>query len=363
MWYALFARSPARLFALAAAAFMLAPTAAQAQPYDCFYYDTGGIFYNIYSECQEAGSGTSAVGANLAGIGEAFVQQQLNVGAGIAGFASPTGRLRHTEHDGLKDKATGTRTSGFDIDEGSIFANVSYDLPGTYFGGKVRINGLVGYNRLSQDFDTPGAKTDIDAFIYGGSYLWSRGSFYSMALILGVTGDADARAAGAESTGGAGGGDYGYDISGYFTNSVIGYTFDWPGNGLRFDLRGGLGHYDLNSANISSRSKATLDALGTALQDDSLKNASIMIAGHTDASGRAEYNQTLSERRAEAVRGYLSDKFDVTTNTLTVVGYGAERLKDPHAPRAGINRRVQIVNLTDSKTASASRPISEPGQE
>lgn len=247
MWYALFARSPARLFALAAAAFMLAPTAAQAQPYDCFYYDTGGIFYNIYSECQEAGSGTSAVGANLAGIGEAFVQQQLNVGAGIAGFASPTGRLRHTEHDGLKDKATGTRTSGFDIDEGSIFANVSYDLPGTYFGGKVRINGLVGYNRLSQDFDTPGAKTDIDAFIYGGSYLWSRGSFYSMTLILGVTGDADARAAGAESTGGAGGGDYGYDISGYFTNSVIGYTFDWPGNGLRFDLRGGLGHYDVDT--------------------------------------------------------------------------------------------------------------------
>lgn len=122
-------------------------------------------------------------------------------------------------------------------------------------------------------------------------------------------------------------------------------------------------YFDLNSANISSRSKATLDALGTALQDDSLKNASIMIAGHTDASGRAEYNQTLSERRAEAVRGYLSDKFDVTTNTLTVVGYGAERLKDPHAPRAGINRRVQIVNLTDSKTASASRPISEPGQE
>lgn len=122
-------------------------------------------------------------------------------------------------------------------------------------------------------------------------------------------------------------------------------------------------YFDLNSARISNRSKATLDALGTALQDDSLKHASIMIAGHTDATGRAEYNQTLSERRADAVRKYLGDKFDVTTNTLTVVGYGAERLKDPHAPAAGINRRVQIVNLTDNKTASASKPLSDPGQE
>lgn len=122
-------------------------------------------------------------------------------------------------------------------------------------------------------------------------------------------------------------------------------------------------YFNLNSATISNRSRATLDALGTALQDDSLRNASIMIAGHTDATGRAEYNQTLSERRADAVRKYLSDKFDVTANTLTVVGYGAERLKDPHAPNAGINRRVQIVNLTDNKTASASRPLSEPGEE
>lgn len=111
-------------------------------------------------------------------------------------------------------------------------------------------------------------------------------------------------------------------------------------------------YFDFNSANISSRSKATLDALGTALKDDSLKDSSIMVAGHTDAKGRAEYNLTLSERRAEAVRRYLSDKFDIAEDSLTVVGYGAERLKNATAPYAGENRRVQIVNLTDPKTAS-----------
>jgi outer membrane protein OmpA-like peptidoglycan-associated protein len=120
-------------------------------------------------------------------------------------------------------------------------------------------------------------------------------------------------------------------------------------------------YFDLNSATISNRSKASLDALGTALQDDSLKGASIMVAGHTDATGRAEYNQTLSERRADAVRKYLGDKFDVPESTVTVVGYGAERLKDKASPNASINRRVQIVNLTD-KTASVSKPVSDPGQ-
>lgn len=121
-------------------------------------------------------------------------------------------------------------------------------------------------------------------------------------------------------------------------------------------------YFDFNSAKISNRSKASLDALGTALQDDSLKGASIMVAGHTDAKGRAEYNQSLSERRADEVRKYLVDKFDLAAGNVTVVGYGAESLKDAAAPYASVNRRVQIVNLTD-KTASVSKPLAEPGHE
>jgi outer membrane protein OmpA-like peptidoglycan-associated protein len=119
-------------------------------------------------------------------------------------------------------------------------------------------------------------------------------------------------------------------------------------------------YFDFGSANVSKKSRATLDALGTALKDDSLKGASIMVAGHTDAKGRSEFNQSLSERRAESVRKYLSEKFDLPEADVTVVGYGAERLKDQGSPYASVNRRVQIVNLTDPKTASASKSISEP---
>jgi hypothetical protein len=252
MRYAQIFRTSAGLFALTLASVIGAPGAAQAQS-PCFstYIDTDSfsptygqeLVSNSYSECQESASGVSAVGQNMAAIGEGFVQQQLNVGLGIAGFATPTGRLRHSRHDGLVETTTDTRTDAFETDEASIFGNVTYDLPGTYFGGKVRVNALAGYDRLSQDADTAGFKTDIDAFIYGGSYLWSQGSFYSMSLIIGVTGDAEATTAG----GAAGGGSYDYDVSGYFTNSVMGYTFDWPGNGWRFDTRVGLGHYDVDT--------------------------------------------------------------------------------------------------------------------
>jgi outer membrane protein OmpA-like peptidoglycan-associated protein len=122
-------------------------------------------------------------------------------------------------------------------------------------------------------------------------------------------------------------------------------------------------YFDFNSANVSKQSKATLDALGTALKDESLKGAAIMIAGHTDAKGRDEYNVKLSERRADSVRKYLADNFDVSEGTVTVVGYGAERLKNKAAPYASVNRRVQIVNLTDNKTAAVSQPVSsDPNQ-
>jgi len=239
--------------AVFAASMAMAPEDAQAQSSSPCYYraiDTDSlsptfgqeITYNTYSECHESAGAVSSVGQNVSAIGESFMQLQLNSVAGIGSFATPTGRLRHTEHDGLVDKDTGTRTAGFDINEGSVFGNASYDLPGTYFGGRVRVNVLAGYDRMTQDIDANGGSTDIDAFIYGGSYLWSKGNFYSMSLIIGVTGNADARTAGAL----AGGGKYDYDISGYITNSVYGYTFDLQGP-WKFDVRAGIGHYDIDT--------------------------------------------------------------------------------------------------------------------
>ncbi len=105
-------------------------------------------------------------------------------------------------------------------------------------------------------------------------------------------------------------------------------------------------YFDFDTARVSRRAIATLDILGQALSDPRLAAATFLIAGHTDAKGRPEYNQRLSEERAAAVRKYLIDKFGIGENRLVSRGYGESRLKLPKQPNAVQNRRVQIINWT-----------------
>lgn len=103
--------------------------------------------------------------------------------------------------------------------------------------------------------------------------------------------------------------------------------------------------FELNSAEIAASARPNIEALGKALQSAELKGVSFLLAGHTDASGSAPYNQSLSERRAQRVRTLLIDEFKLTNEQFIAVGYGPERLKNPASPMARENRRVQIVNL------------------
>jgi outer membrane protein OmpA-like peptidoglycan-associated protein len=82
-----------------------------------------------------------------------------------------------------------------------------------------------------------------------------------------------------------------------------------------------------------------------------LKGSIFVVAGHTDAAGGEEYNQSLSERRADAIKKYLTDKFGINGSDLVTVGYGKSKLKDPSQPLAEANRRVQVVNMETKATA------------
>lgn len=110
-------------------------------------------------------------------------------------------------------------------------------------------------------------------------------------------------------------------------------------------------HFDYNSADISKDSMPTVQELGKALSDSSLKGSTFVVAGHTDAVGGEEYNQGLSERRADTIKRYLSAKYGINGSDLVTVGYGKTKPKDPSAPLDPVNRRVQVVNM-DTKTAS-----------
>jgi len=112
-------------------------------------------------------------------------------------------------------------------------------------------------------------------------------------------------------------------------------------------------YFAYDSADITPQAVPILTTLGRALRDAALADDAFLIAGHTDAKGGRDYNQALSQRRAESVRQYLVDNFGIDPTKLVAKGYAFEHLKNARQPRAAENRRVQVVNL--SKDAPEAR--------
>jgi flagellar motor protein MotB len=75
--------------------------------------------------------------------------------------------------------------------------------------------------------------------------------------------------------------------------------------------------------------------------------AKVLIVGHTDAIGDAAYNRQLSERRAELVKQFFVDNFEVEEDRLSTQGFGEERPIASDATREGrrANRRVEVLIL------------------
>jgi outer membrane protein OmpA-like peptidoglycan-associated protein len=101
------------------------------------------------------------------------------------------------------------------------------------------------------------------------------------------------------------------------------------------------------SAELTDQARRVLDELGKALTSEDLRPFRFRIEGHTDTVGSVGLNQSLSERRAAAVRAYLTSRFGVEGDRLIAVGLGETRLAvetgdNVDEPR---NRRVQIVNI------------------
>ncbi len=106
-------------------------------------------------------------------------------------------------------------------------------------------------------------------------------------------------------------------------------------------------YFDFNSAAITPAALPILKTLGEALSDGRLAGGTFIVGGHTDAKGEADYNQSLSQRRAAAVRDFLITNFPIPPAKLMAIGYGEEQLKAAEEPLAGVNRRVQVINWTD----------------
>ena len=100
--------------------------------------------------------------------------------------------------------------------------------------------------------------------------------------------------------------------------------------------------FGFDSAELTTRAMQDLDGVAAALNDPQLLAARLTLEGHTDATGSEEYNQRLSQRRAESVVAYLVAR-GVAGARLRPAGFGEYRLLPGYAPTDDRQRRVEIV--------------------
>ena len=108
---------------------------------------------------------------------------------------------------------------------------------------------------------------------------------------------------------------------------------------VRFSLP--AASFGLGSAELTSGIRRQLDVFAQALKGKSGGSRTIRIEGHADASGSAEGNLVLSQRRADAARDYRVAQ-GVQADLLKPIGLGSADLIDQAHPRDARNRRVVI---------------------
>jgi len=103
--------------------------------------------------------------------------------------------------------------------------------------------------------------------------------------------------------------------------------------------------FDPDSSIIRPESYQTLGRLADALVRSTLLPYGFLIVGHTDSTGKREYNLTLSQRRADSIRDALVTTFKISSKRLQTIGLGEEQLQDSAHPAAPINQQLQIVTV------------------
>jgi OOP family OmpA-OmpF porin len=103
--------------------------------------------------------------------------------------------------------------------------------------------------------------------------------------------------------------------------------------------------FDEDTPIVRPESYRTLGRIADTLTHRSLLSNKFLIVGHVAAIGRRDYNLTLSQRRADAVRDILVTTFKISPKRLQAIGLGEEQLLDATHPAAATNQRIQIATV------------------
>ena len=125
-------------------------------------------------------------------------------------------------------------------------------------------------------------------------------------------------------------------------NSVVGVRIDFKGCEIEEVISLPGINFEVNSAQLTSSSAATLDGAAETL--NKYTDIFAEVAGHTDSSGSDSYNMSLSGKRAQAVKDYLLSR-GVETSRLSSKGFGETQPIADNSYKEGraANRRVELV--------------------
>ncbi len=112
--------------------------------------------------------------------------------------------------------------------------------------------------------------------------------------------------------------------------------------------------FGFDKAALTRKDQQTLDDFAQQIQGQ--KHYIVQVEGYTDATGPADYNYQLSQRRADAVTQYLAQKYGIPAFKIFLIGLGEDNPVAQNASASGRakNRRVDVRLMTNSLAESAS---------
>jgi outer membrane protein OmpA-like peptidoglycan-associated protein len=106
------------------------------------------------------------------------------------------------------------------------------------------------------------------------------------------------------------------------------------------------GNFKFNSTSLPDSAKAKIDDMVKGIMADP-KGAYFEIEGHTDNVGPADINQRIGLERADSVKRYLYEQYQIPLHRINIISYGSEKPVAPNDSKDGRaqNRRVVIKVL------------------
>ena len=102
-------------------------------------------------------------------------------------------------------------------------------------------------------------------------------------------------------------------------------------------------HFEFDFDKAVVRPDAHDDATKIADAMKEYPGANVQLEGHTDSVGTEEYNMSLSRRRAESVKMYLVEKFNIDASRVSTVGYGKSQPVATNDTEAGKQKNRRVV--------------------